>query len=172
MYTRICIYIYIYIYVYTHICIYLSISLSLYIYIYIYIHIIHLIARTSWRCRHDFVIERAGLFCMRMPAKSSGCDTCARAMSDINASRALSMSGCPTVNLPSHRRGTLKGVPTVKSPNNHFQITFKSLKSNLFLDPLLEYPFRAMVIILQKIRQSARPVASVPLSVRTGSQGS
>ena len=24
------------------------------------------------------------------------------------------------INSPSHRRGTLKGVPTVKSPNNHF----------------------------------------------------
>ena len=26
--------------------------------------------------------------------------------------------------LPSHRRGTLKGVPTVKSPKHHCQVTF------------------------------------------------
>ena len=29
-----------------------------------------------------------------------------------------------SLSAPSHRRGTLKGVPTVKSPNVHFQITF------------------------------------------------
>ena len=46
---------------------------------------------------------------------------------------------------PSHRRGTLKGAATVKSPTNHQQITFKSLQSNLFLEPLLAYPFRGTV---------------------------
>ena len=44
-------------------------------------------------------------------------------------------------NSPSHRRGTLKGVPTVKSPTSHFLIPFNSIKSNLSLEPLLAYPF-------------------------------
>ena len=50
----------------------------------------------------------------------------------------------------SHRRGTLKGVPTVKSPNNEFQVTviFKSLKSNLFSEPLLAYPFCGTVKVV------------------------
>ena len=41
---------------------------------------------------------------------------------------------------PSHRRGTLKGVPTVKSLLSHS-------KSNLFLEPLLAYPFRGTMNI-------------------------
>ena len=45
----------------------------------------------------------------------------------------------------SLRRGTLKGVPPVKSSKNHSKVTLKSLKSNLFLEPLLAYPFCGMV---------------------------
>ena len=47
----------------------------------------------------------------------------------------------PTDDSPSHRRGTLKGVP----PSNHQQVTFQSLLSDLKVTfsrkPLLAYPF-------------------------------
>ena len=48
---------------------------------------------------------------------------------------------------PSHRGGTLRGVPTVKSPNSHFKTTFNSL-NYFFLEPLLAYPFCGTVNII------------------------
>ena len=43
-------------------------------------------------------------------------------------------------NSPSNRGGTLKGIPTDKSPKHHFQATFKSLKGDLFLEPHFSVP--------------------------------
>ena len=54
---------------------------------------------------------------------------------------------------PSHRRGTLKGVATVKSPKSHFNVTLSHflshclshclshLKVTFLLEPLLAYPY-------------------------------
>ena len=42
---------------------------------------------------------------------------------------------------PSHRRGTLKCIPTVKAPTSFFEVTVKSLLSHLKVTPFLGTPF-------------------------------
>ena len=66
---------------------------------------------------------------------------CAFHKQTSGCSRSASWGSLRPHDSPSHRRGTLKGVPTVKSPTSHFKLTLKSLKSNLFYEPFLAYPF-------------------------------